>query len=198
MSALGQKQTFAVQKGMSALTPIATAKADFRKRSCLLYPRKQHQMRQVECPLRAKSGHSACLLDHFVGTRKHRQRHGEAQRLGSLEIDDQLVLGRSLYRQISWLLTLEDTIDVSGRPAELCENVIPIRDQAAAGRKGTTIVDRRQFVPGRKRNYQALMHHRQCTGRQDQTAIRRVREFGEFALDFTGIVDAYRTQFYSK
>src|SRR5215510_7328172 len=28
MSALGQKQTFAVQKGMSALPPIATAKAD--------------------------------------------------------------------------------------------------------------------------------------------------------------------------
>ena len=32
MSALGQKQTFAVQKGTSALPPIATAKADFRKR----------------------------------------------------------------------------------------------------------------------------------------------------------------------
>jgi hypothetical protein len=29
MSALGQKQTCAVQLGMSALAPIATAKADF-------------------------------------------------------------------------------------------------------------------------------------------------------------------------
>jgi len=28
MSALGQKQTYAVQNGMSALLPIATAKAD--------------------------------------------------------------------------------------------------------------------------------------------------------------------------
>jgi len=28
MSALGQKQTYAVQQGMSALPPIATAKAD--------------------------------------------------------------------------------------------------------------------------------------------------------------------------
>src|SRR5262245_11604553 len=34
MSALGQKQTCAVQNGMSALPPIATAKADIRKRSC--------------------------------------------------------------------------------------------------------------------------------------------------------------------
>jgi hypothetical protein len=31
MSALGQKQTFAVQNVMSALPPIATAKADFRQ-----------------------------------------------------------------------------------------------------------------------------------------------------------------------
>src|SRR5512132_3138780 len=41
MSALGQKPTYAVQKAMSALPPIATAKADSRKRSCLLYPRKR-------------------------------------------------------------------------------------------------------------------------------------------------------------
>ena len=30
MSALGHKRTYAVQKGMSALPPIATAKADIR------------------------------------------------------------------------------------------------------------------------------------------------------------------------
>src|SRR5262249_45397674 len=41
MSALGQKQTCALQKRKSALPPIATAKADIRKRSCLLYPRKR-------------------------------------------------------------------------------------------------------------------------------------------------------------
>ena len=41
MSALGQKQTCAVQTGMSALAPISTAKANFRKRSSPLYPRKR-------------------------------------------------------------------------------------------------------------------------------------------------------------
>src|SRR5262249_4251046 len=41
MSALGQKQTYAPQQAMSALPQIATEKADFRKRSCLLYPRKR-------------------------------------------------------------------------------------------------------------------------------------------------------------
>jgi hypothetical protein len=37
MSALGQKQTCAMQNVVSTLPPIATAKADFRARSCLLY-----------------------------------------------------------------------------------------------------------------------------------------------------------------
>src|SRR5262249_51401490 len=41
MSALRQKQTYAVHWTMSASPPIATAKADFRKRSCQLYPRKR-------------------------------------------------------------------------------------------------------------------------------------------------------------
>src|SRR5262249_1956039 len=41
MSALGQKQTCALQRLMSALPPIATAKADIGKLSCLLYPRKR-------------------------------------------------------------------------------------------------------------------------------------------------------------
>src|SRR5262245_61763626 len=36
MSALGQKQTCAVHQSMSALPPIATAKADSRERSCPL------------------------------------------------------------------------------------------------------------------------------------------------------------------
>ena len=39
MSALGQKQTYAVQQPMSALPPIATAKADFPQKACPLYPR---------------------------------------------------------------------------------------------------------------------------------------------------------------
>jgi PAS domain S-box-containing protein len=41
MSALGQKLTYAVQNAMSALASIATAKADIRKRSRPLYPRKR-------------------------------------------------------------------------------------------------------------------------------------------------------------
>ena len=59
MSALGQKQTFALQKSMSALPPIATAKADIRNWSCPLYPESGHVQRKHRCLLWANSGHQA-------------------------------------------------------------------------------------------------------------------------------------------
>ena len=62
MSALGQKQTFAVKTGMSDLPP----KADI----CSA---------QVRCPLCAKSGHQVALFDHLVGVTEPRRRHSETQ-----------------------------------------------------------------------------------------------------------------------
>ena len=41
MSALGYNRTYAPQKAMSALPPMATEKADFGKPSCLLYPQER-------------------------------------------------------------------------------------------------------------------------------------------------------------
>jgi hypothetical protein len=46
MSALGHKQTFAVQKGMSALPPIATAKAKFRKSNVRITPENDRDLHQ--------------------------------------------------------------------------------------------------------------------------------------------------------
>ena len=46
------------------------------------------------------------LLDDLVGEREHRRRHFEAERPGGLEIDDQLVLRRYLYRKVGRLVAL--------------------------------------------------------------------------------------------
>ena len=56
----------------------------------------------------------------------------EAERLGGLEIDRKLVLGRRLHRQVGRLLALEDTIDVAGRAAKLVDEIRSIRDQSAS------------------------------------------------------------------
>jgi len=56
MSALGHKQTYAPQQAMSAFPPIATVKADIRKRSVCFTPKSGHVRCQQECLLWVKSG----------------------------------------------------------------------------------------------------------------------------------------------
>src|SRR6476646_2292459 len=48
------------------------------------------------------------LLDDLVGASEDRLRHGKAERLGSLEVDDQLENRRLLHRQIGRFGTGQD------------------------------------------------------------------------------------------
>jgi hypothetical protein len=54
------------------------------------------------------------LLDHFVCVSEQRWRNGEAERLGGLEINHQLIFGRRLHRKVGRLRALENAIDVTG------------------------------------------------------------------------------------
>jgi hypothetical protein len=67
MSALGHKRTYAVQNDMSALLPIATAKADFRTWSCPLCPRRRTCAVQLGM---SAMGQKRTLFDHLIGTLK--------------------------------------------------------------------------------------------------------------------------------
>ena len=53
-----------------------------------------------------EAGLQTCLFDYLVGAGEQRRRHLEAERLGSLEIDHDLEMGRQHDRQVSGLFAL--------------------------------------------------------------------------------------------
>jgi hypothetical protein len=57
----------------------------------------------------------AASFDHLIGAREARGRYRKAKASGGLEVDDKLVLCRSLYWQIARLFTPEDAIDMTSR-----------------------------------------------------------------------------------
>jgi len=63
---------------------------------------------------------------------EHGVRHGEAARFGSLEVYHQLILRWRLHRQVGWLLTLEDAVDVAGAVPETIEHIRSVGDQTPA------------------------------------------------------------------
>jgi hypothetical protein len=65
---------------------------------------------------------SRLSFNHLVRGSEQRSRYGEAENLGSLEIDDQFELGGLLDRQVARSCALEDFIDV-GRSAAKQFNV---------------------------------------------------------------------------
>src|SRR5664279_2560368 len=54
----------------------------------------------------------ASLFNHLVGAGKQRRRHGEAESLGRLEVDDELILSWLLYWKIARFLAAQNAIDI--------------------------------------------------------------------------------------
>ena len=84
MSALGQKQTFAVQKNMSALLP-----------------KSGHMRCTSPCLLCAKSRHSAISLDHLIGASDECIGDGETEYSRGLEVDAEFDFRALLNRQFA-------------------------------------------------------------------------------------------------
>jgi hypothetical protein len=63
---------------------------------------------------------NGALFDHLIGEREHGLRNREAERLCRLEVDDQLVFGRLLKRQVGGFFAVENAVDIaSGATVEV-------------------------------------------------------------------------------
>ena len=88
---------------------------------------------------------TAFLIDHLSGARQQSWGDRQVQSLRRLEIDNQFVVSRRLNRQVSRLLALEDTVDITSCASELFDSTRPIGDQAAESDIKAASVDRRQL-----------------------------------------------------
>src|SRR5262249_60291016 len=92
-----------------------------------------------------------------VGRAEQRRRHGEAERFGALEIDQQLEFGRLLDRKVAGLRALENLVDVLGSPALYGVQARTIRNKAAGFHELPRLIDCRQAPLRSELNYPFAM-----------------------------------------
>ena len=86
------------------------------------------------------------LLNYLVGLSEQSRRHGEPERLSTLEVDHKLELGRLLDGQIRGLGAFEDFVDVCRGAPEPISDTRTVGHEAAERHILPGIEDRRQPV----------------------------------------------------
>src|SRR5262249_23030664 len=110
------------------------------------------------------------LIDHFVGRHQDRVWHGQTKCLGSLEIDDQFLLGGRLHRQVGYFSAFENAINVArGLPIRF-NRIRSVGNKATLYGENAKRINRRKPVPSCLRDNGCSMNERRSARRDNQAA----------------------------
>src|SRR5438067_10863554 len=101
-------------------------------------------MPQVKAIINRREVNSGASFDNLVRAGEQRWRHGEAERVGGLQIDHQLELGRLLNRQIGRPGAFEDLVDQLCRLDILVDEIGAVGDETAGHDVQTVWIDYRE------------------------------------------------------
>jgi hypothetical protein len=87
--------------------------------------RSRHAAERRAASVRATTRNPTALFDHLVRKRKHVCRNVETNRLGGLEIEDELIPDGQLHWQVARLFALENTIDIGRGLAGQVREIVP-------------------------------------------------------------------------
>ena|SRR6516165_1817285 len=89
-------------------------------------------------------------FDHLISLREERRWDCHAQRFSRFEIDYHLIFCWRLYREVGWLLSLKDPINISSGTSALIDHIGSEGHQAALYGHVAERIDGGQFVLRRK------------------------------------------------
>src|SRR5258708_27057070 len=104
-------------------------------------------MAALSTPTQTMRARAIPLFDHLVGAAEQRDRNGDAERLGGLEIDDEFHLGGLLDRQVDRLIARENPSGINTQPTPLFGRHAPIAHQTANAGQTPEKTDGGELLP---------------------------------------------------
>src|SRR5262249_4839583 len=136
-------------------------------------------------------------FNHVVGGHLHDQRHREAERLGGLEIDDQLELSRLQYGQVRRLLPFENPPHIDAGLTIGIGEACRVADQAAGRDIVTEVVDGRNGMARRQCNQRLTFAGEQWAADDHERARAGLDDACEGSIEFAFTPGVHRHNFLS-
>src|SRR5258708_22494440 len=108
---------------------------------------REHAMAALLTPTQMMRARAIPLFDHLVGAAEQRDRNGDAERLGGLEIDDEFHLGGLLDRHVGRLIARENPSGINTQQTPLFGRIAAIAHQAANAGKTRERTDGGARIP---------------------------------------------------